>query len=238
MQHCFNAHPLCLCVFCRSLWETVTSCWMPTTKPAICLLENTAQRAWDRLDLTPKTQSLWTVWPCQWGRGWRLGWVNTTLTPSCTMSSLFTTLPRLAWGTCCESNSTTLHCGEAVKNGVLWFWGNCCPQSSDDTTRHSLCTVRLFNSLIWVEDENEYMWDSMKKISWTFCTTCSIMYHVCVSCIVSHVTYGNIHCMCCMKHKWPFGSTGLSVSDCNDITKWFGSSLGRFDMNLYTESKN
>lgn len=49
---------LCVCVCVRrSLWETVMSCWMPTTRPAICLQENTAPRAWDRLDLTPKTQS-------------------------------------------------------------------------------------------------------------------------------------------------------------------------------------
>lgn len=43
---------------CRLLWETVTSCWTPTTRPTICLMENTALRAWDRPDLTPKTLSL------------------------------------------------------------------------------------------------------------------------------------------------------------------------------------
>lgn len=57
-QRDHKVHALCLPCGCRLLWETATSCWTPTTRPAICRMENTARRAWDRLDLTPKTKSL------------------------------------------------------------------------------------------------------------------------------------------------------------------------------------
>lgn len=49
-------HPsfVCVCDF-RLLWVTVTSCWMQTMRPALCLMGNTAPRALDRRHLTPKT---------------------------------------------------------------------------------------------------------------------------------------------------------------------------------------